>query len=145
MGGAVGNAGLMHPQTYLGHQQSYNGYPGAAYGIPERSFGMYQQGPWPGGGAEPVLSVGTPGSPSAMAGQVPGVRLLLEPPPMLDKLDPRAMVLVLKGGPWPGRRTQTFRSSRSGTATQIGQEWCEILRQACGHGDMDPTERQPSA
>lgn len=140
---ALSNTGMLqHQQPYVaqpgyGSFPSYNGDRGFA------AAGMYQQGHWSNGEA----MLGT-GSPAAMASQSLGTRLLLEPPHMLARLDPKAMAAALKGGPWPGRRGQTFRSSRSGTATQIGQEWCEILRQACSAAEQqsDDAERpQPQA
>jgi len=124
---ALNNAGMMHQQPYMA-QHCFSGYPG-------------YNGPWP-NGSDALLSVG--GTPTAMANQVMGTRLMLECPQMLEKLDPKALVAVLKGGPAPRRRSQTFRSSRSGTASQIGQEWCEVLRQACALGDQqnDESDRQ---
>jgi len=113
----------MHQQPYMAHN-CFGGYPG-------------YNGPWP-NGSDALLSVG--GTPTAMASQVMGHRLMLECPQMLEKLDPKALVAVLKGGPPPRRRAQTFRSSRTGTASQIGQEWCEVLRQACALADQQSAE-----
>jgi len=122
---ALNNASIMHQQPYMA-QHCFSGYPG-------------YNDPWP-KGSDALLNVG--GTPTAMANPVMGARLMLECPQMLEKLEPKALVAVLKGGPVPRRRSKTFRSSRSGTASQIGQEWCEVLRQACALGDQEPASVQ---
>lgn len=139
----LGNVGLLRQQQlqqpYLSHQGYSAPYPN--YGG-DRSYPVhYPQGQW--AGSESTMGVNNIGSPAAMQGQNVGVRLLLEPPPMLERLDPKAIVAVLRhqdGGAWASRRQpMTFRSTRTGTATQLGTEWCEILRQAshavAEHGD----------
>mmetsp|Transcript_57771 Transcript_57771/g.150550 ORF Transcript_57771/g.150550 Transcript_57771/m.150550 type:complete len:435 (-) Transcript_57771:155-1459(-) len=142
---ALGQAGLLqHQQPYVSPHQAYGGYPN--YPTADRGFGMYQQGAWP--NSDAVLSTGGLGTQSSLAQQqqqqqpqqqpLPSAQLLLEPPPALARRDPKAIVMMLKGAPI-ARRPQTFRSSRNGVATQIGQEWVQMLRQACSavqeHGD----------
>jgi len=124
------SSNMVHQQPYLVPAQQNFGYPSYSCDRGFPSTGVYQQDPWPNGDGFSTAGPAA-GSPTAQSPQASGSRLLLEPPHMLARLDPKAMVSVLKAGWSPGRRGQTFRSSRNGTAAQIGQEWCEILRQAC--------------
>merc|ERR1712190_632988 len=70
----------------------------------------------------------------------PGARLLVNPPNLLNERESlhtkvASLVAVLKGAGWTGARNQTFTSSRNGTASQIGQEWCELVKQAASRAD----------
>mmetsp|Transcript_35810 Transcript_35810/g.102295 ORF Transcript_35810/g.102295 Transcript_35810/m.102295 type:complete len:337 (-) Transcript_35810:156-1166(-) len=127
---ALSSPNMLHQQPYLAQaQQGFDGYQGfnCEQGYP--SAGMYQQGPWLNG--DGFASAGAMSPPGGQS-QGQASRLLLEPPHMhVGPLDPKALVAVLKAGTWPGRRGQTFRSSRNGTSAQIGREWCDVLRQAC--------------
>lgn len=137
---AINSGAMMHQQPYMAPQQQQQQHHPYAYNAQGQGYGMYQQqGPWPGGNDPHALAVGQGNAPGQVAGP-PGARLLLQPPTVLndrERLDVKvtAMVAVLKGAGWTGQRAQTFRSSRNGAAMQIGQEWCEILRQAVQHAD----------
>eukprot|EP00931_Biecheleriopsis_adriatica_P098119 TRINITY_DN7200_c0_g1_i1.p1 TRINITY_DN7200_c0_g1~~TRINITY_DN7200_c0_g1_i1.p1 ORF type:complete len:456 (-),score=109.21 TRINITY_DN7200_c0_g1_i1:11-1378(-) len=63
------------------------------------------------------------------------VKLLLEPPPMIENFDAKAVATALLTGRWQGERAQrsprTWDVSRGGTvASQVGIEWCDGLQQA---------------
>lgn len=99
----------------------------------------YQQGPWPGNDQQHAPPP-VPGSSPAQISAPPGARLLLHPPNLLNDRDAlhtkvASLVAVLKGAGWTGARNQTFTSSRNGTASQIGQEWCEVVKQATSRAD----------
>lgn len=61
--------------------------------------------------------------------QQPATRILVEPPPMLDKFDAKATALALQSGQWRGKPRTWQVSLHNSTSFQIGQEWLEALQQ----------------
>lgn len=103
-------------QAYMGHP-AYGGY--VTYG---------EDGQWQtssGVSADALLGQQVP----MVEHAAPAVRLLLEGPPMLDRLNPKALVSVLTGGTWTERHAQSFPCSRTGVATQVGREYAQILQE----------------
>eukprot|EP00448_Togula_jolla_P025620 CAMPEP_0170653886 /NCGR_PEP_ID=MMETSP0224-20130122/47638_1 /TAXON_ID=285029 /ORGANISM="Togula jolla, Strain CCCM 725" /LENGTH=342 /DNA_ID=CAMNT_0010985771 /DNA_START=62 /DNA_END=1091 /DNA_ORIENTATION=- len=117
---AVQGHGMM--QQYMQQPGGYASYP--AYGCPDRGYtSVYTQGPWPGAAAAPPMRA--PGTDMAFSSAFAGTSV-----EMLDGVDALATVgaALRSNAPLP-RRGTTFRSSRSSVATQVGQDWCDALRQ----------------
>eukprot|EP00930_Biecheleria_cincta_P049431 TRINITY_DN3462_c2_g4_i1.p1 TRINITY_DN3462_c2_g4~~TRINITY_DN3462_c2_g4_i1.p1 ORF type:complete len:466 (+),score=97.00 TRINITY_DN3462_c2_g4_i1:196-1593(+) len=114
-------------------QQPPPGYPGF-----ERNPGAYQQVPHH--AQPPNVGQGTQWQQQQQQQQQQqrppqmATRILVEPPPMLDKFDAKATAQALLSGQWRGKRAisspRTWQVSMHGsTSFQIGQEWLEALQQ----------------
>merc|ERR1719265_1630786 len=98
---------------------TYAGYPSYSeetfmYGS-RGSFERGACGSWPTG--DPPGSNGTHSQQTGLSEHTgPGVKLLLETPPSLDKFNPKAFVSLLSGGVRTERAAASFMSSRTSGA-----------------------------